>query len=200
MTRTRDTQRGLSLVEVTIMLSVLSTLTAVLSPTLMDYVEDARHVRAREDVQVLASTFARFAVDVPSSRTLAGSWSSTDLLVGPGDAPGAGDGGDAAWTADVDGRQVGRLEDHLMVNTPGYPTRQPGPQFVAGGWRGAYLSGLSPDPWGRRYAINVRSFSTWTADVIVLSPGPNGLVETGFSNDGVRPGGDDIVAVIAGGR
>jgi hypothetical protein len=87
-----------------------------------------------------------------------------------------------------------------MMNTPGYPTRQAGPRFVAGGWRGAYLSGLTPDPWGRRYGINVRAFVGGSADTIVLSSGPNGLVETAFDRDGLRPGGDDIVAVIAGGR
>jgi hypothetical protein len=34
----------------------------------------------------------------------------------------------------------------------------------------------------------------------VLSPGPNGLVETDVDADGHRPGGGDIVAVISGGR
>jgi hypothetical protein len=100
----------------------------------------------------------------------------------------------------VDEQRVSRLEDHLMVNTPGYATRQSGPRFVAGGWRGAYLSALTPDPWGRRYAINVRSYTSVAADTIVLSPGPNGIVETAFDADGLTPGGDDIVAVIAGGR
>ena len=200
MRRTLSTQRGLSLTEVTIMLSVLSVLTAVLSPTVGDYVEDARRVKASEDVQVLASVFARFTFDVPIDRNLEGGWAKADLLVGPGDAPTAGEDGDEAWAAEVDGQRVGRLEDHLMVNTPGYPTRRPGPRFVAAGWRGAYLSALTPDPWGRRYAINVQSYNSSTADTIVLSPGPNGVVETGFSADGVAPGGDDIVAVIAGGR
>lgn len=200
MRRTSNSQRGLSLTEVTIMLSVLSVLTAVLSPTIGDYVEDARRVKASEDVQVLASTFARFTFDVPINRSLERGWFAADLLVGPGDAPTAGDGGDASWTAEVDGQHVSRLEDHLMVNTPGYATRQPGPRFVAGGWRGAYLSALTPDPWGRRYAINVRSYRSGAADTIVLSPGPNGMVETAFDADGLTPGGDDIVAVIAGGR
>jgi type II secretory pathway pseudopilin PulG len=199
MTRTLSNQRGLSLTEVTIMLSVLSVMSAVLSPTIGDYVEDARRVKASEDVQVLASTFARFIYDVPD-QTKAGGWARADLLVGPGDVPVLADGGDTAWTADVDGTRVARLEDHLMVNTPGYPTRQSGPRYVAGGWRGSYLNQLTPDPWGHRYAINVRTCASGQADTIVLSPGPNGVVETAFAADGVSPGGDDVVAVIAGGR
>lgn len=200
MTRRLNNQRGLSLTEVTIMLSVLSVMTAVLSPSIGDYVEDARRVKAGEDVQVLASTFARFAFDVTRDPSLEGGWASAELLVGPGDAPAAGDGIGDAWAADVDGRRVSRLEDHLMVNTPGYRTPAAGPRYVAAGWRGAYLSSLTSDPWGRRYAINVKTMGSGQADTIVLSPGPNGLVETHFEADGLKPGGDDIVAVIAGGR
>lgn len=200
MRRRLTNQRGLSLVEVTIMVSVFSVLTAVLSPTIGDYVEDARRAKAKQDVSVLASTFARFTFDVARDGSLEGGWASLGLLVGPGGAPVVGDGGDAAWAAAVDGQRVGLLEDHLMVNTPGYPRRGAGPHFVAGGWRGAYLSGLTADPWGYRYAINVGTFADGRADTIVLSPGPNGVVETAFGADGVRAGGDDIVAVIAGGR
>jgi len=193
-------QHGVSLIEVTIILSVLSVLTAVLSPSIGDYVEDARRIKASEDVQVLASTFARFAFDVPRDQKLERGWASADLLVGPGDAPSAGEGGDVAWTKAIDGRQVSRLEDHLMLNTPGYPPRVSGPRYVAAGWRGAYLSGLTTDPWGRRYAINVKTMAGGQADTLVLSSGPNGLVETAFDADGIRTGGDDIIAVISGGR
>jgi len=201
MTRIIRNERGLSLTEVTIMLSVLSVLTAVLSPTIGDYVNDARLVKASEDVHVLATSFARFAYDVPANPTLAGGWATADLLVSPGDIPATGEGGDAAWAAGLDDNLVSNLEDHLLVNGPGYPTRDARPRFVAGGWRGAYLSELTPDPWGHRYAINVRTMSNGgQADTVVLSAGPNGLIETAFTRDGATPGGDDILAVIAGGR
>jgi type II secretory pathway pseudopilin PulG len=200
MTSNIRSQRGLSLTEVTIMLSVLSVLTAVMSPTIGDYVNDARHVKAASDVQVLATTFARFAYDVPADRNLASGWATYDLLVGPGDAPTTEGTGNNGWTAAEGTKSVGDLNDHLMVNTPGYPTRQPGPHYVAGGWRGAYLSELTADPWGHRYAINVRAMSgAGQADTMVLSAGPNGIVETAFDADGLNPGGDDIVAVISGG-
>lgn len=200
MTRTLASQRGLSLTEVTIMLTVLSVMSAVAAPSIGDYVDDARQVRAAGDVQALAATFARFTFDVPADRSNPKGWASADLLVGPGDVPQAGSGGDSAWIADVDGTTVARLEDHLVVNTPGYPARHTGPLGAARGWRGAYVSGLGPDPWGHRYAINARSSRSATADTIAISPGPNGVIETAFDADGTTPGGDDIVAVIAGGR
>jgi type II secretory pathway pseudopilin PulG len=200
MTRTLASQRGLSLAEVTIILSVLSVLSAVLAPSIGDYVDDARQVRARSDVQTLAATFARFTVDVAADRANPKGWASTDLLVGPGDPPIGTDGSDTAWTVEIDGTKVVRLEDHLVVNLPGYATRQAGSPRTPAGWRGAYVSGLSPDPWGHRYAINTRSSRSAGADTIAISPGPNGRIETAFDSDGTTPGGDDIVAVIAGGR
>jgi type II secretory pathway pseudopilin PulG len=200
MTRTFASQRGLSLAEVTIMLSVLSVLGAVLAPSIGDYVDDARRVRAVSDVQTLAATFARFTFDVTADRANPKNWTSADLLVGPGDPPLDGDGSDPAWSAGIDGARVGRLEDHLLTNTPGYTARQAGSPHAPSGWRGAYVSGLGPDPWGHRYAINVHSSRSATADTIAISPGPNGRIETAFDADGSTPSGDDIVAVIAGGR
>ena len=126
----------------------LGDVTAGLAPSIGDYVDDARRVRAASDVQVLASTFARFTFDVPVDRSLKHGWASAELLVGPGDAPVNAEGSDPAWAAGIDGTRVGRLEDHLMVNTPGYPARQSGPRYAARGWRGSYLSGLTPDPLG----------------------------------------------------
>jgi type II secretory pathway pseudopilin PulG len=200
MTSALRHQHGLSLIEVTIMLSVLSLVTAVLSPSIGDYVDDARQVKAASDVQVLASTFARFVFDVTRDTRIRGGWASADLLVGPGDTPGADGASASGWTDEVDGRRVTRLEDHLLFNAPGYPGRTPGPHFSAGGWRGAYLNDLTTDPWGRRYAINVKAMAGSQADTVVLSPGANGLVETDFDADGLRARGDDIIAVISGGR
>ena len=74
-------------------------------------------------------------------------------------------------------------------------------------WRGPYLGGpIGPDPWGNRYAVNVRyldpganvagPLAGYTADVIVLSAGPNGVVETPFEVEGNTPGGDDIIYIL----
>jgi hypothetical protein len=69
------------------------------------------------------------------------------------------------------------------------------------GWHGPYVqAGVGPDPWGHRYAVNVKWLaSAKGSDTIVISAGPNGIIETPFQVDGVRPGGDDIVAVASNG-
>lgn len=77
-------------------------------------------------------------------------------------------------------------------------------------WRGPYMTApIDPDPWGNRYAANVRHldpraavaapFGGFTEDVIVLSAGPDEEIETPFARDGVTPGDDDIVYVVAHG-
>ena len=78
-------------------------------------------------------------------------------------------------------------------------------------WRGPYLSApVRSDPWGNRYAVNVEyldavsdsdgtSDAGWLYDVFILSAGPDEEVDTPYSVDGVAPGDDDVLLVIAGG-
>lgn len=116
---------------------------------------------------------------------------------------------------------VDTLENHLGSNTPGgnpgNSYRTPDQMAPTGlGWRGAYLNTpVMADPWGNRYAVNVefldpKSLSCggpcFTNDTIVLSAGPNGLVETGYQSymppctpvSGLVAQGDDIIYVIQG--
>lgn len=78
-------------------------------------------------------------------------------------------------------------------------------------WRGPYLSApVRSDPWGNRYAVNVQYLDAvsdsdgtgvtgWVQDVFVLSAGPDEEVDTPYAVDGVVPGDDDVILVIAGG-
>jgi hypothetical protein len=74
-------------------------------------------------------------------------------------------------------------------------------------WRGAYLPGpLGPDPWGFRYAVNVEYLGRAPGagpagnvnDVLVLSAGNNGLIETRYDTDGAASG-NDVIYVLGGG-
>ena len=64
MRRRMTTARGLSLVEVTIMLFVLMLLTGVLAPSIMDFVRDAQWVKVKEDCEAIGVSVARLARDV----------------------------------------------------------------------------------------------------------------------------------------
>ncbi len=198
----RRAHAGFSLAETTIILATLSVLGAVVSPSINDYVSDARRIKAQNDVRVIASTFARFLFDVGGEvRPVAGN-TPVDIMVGAGAAPGLGKVAEAEWALPVDGKRAVLLDDYLVTNAIGY-TRGAKDWFFAKGWSGPYVeAGVGPDPWGNRYAVNARSLSGAAgSSAIVLSAGPNGVVETSFTRGGLALGGDDVIGLLgAGGR
>ena len=168
-------ERGMSLVEATIILMVLAVLTSVLAPTLGDYVNDARQTKAKEDVEALGTAIVRMLRDTgkPFPQEVVGtnyaSENRVDLLVSEGAAPSATAGTGTALNStagqylvevaidwdDAIGDGIELATDHLVTNAAGYTgvsfpaTGGPRPGL---GWRGGYLSTTTgPDPWGNRY-------------------------------------------------
>ena len=140
-------QKGLSLVEVTIMLLVLMLLTSVLAPSIWDFVIDAQWVKVKEDCEALGISVARFMRETPPCFSInpnAGVGTRctranrADLLFGDGTtgalsalAPNyTGAAGNTAATVDnwddVLAANADPLEDHLVRNIVGgvnwYPT------------------------------------------------------------------------------
>jgi hypothetical protein len=64
--RTWRSERGLSLVEATIILTVLATLTATIAPSAADYINEARSVKAKEDVEAIGMAIVRLQRDTGS--------------------------------------------------------------------------------------------------------------------------------------
>ena len=179
MTR-RGTNRGLSLVEVTIILLVLMLLTGVLAPSIMDFVEDARWVKVKEDCEAIGVSVARLTRDVGPCLKFNGTGpcdtaNRVDILasdgpdVTPSDLAGSAltpfsssavTPGSINWDHDSDALVGDRMEHQFTINAPGYATPASG-GFPVGplfglGWRGAYLSSpIGPDPWGHKYLVNV---------------------------------------------
>jgi type II secretory pathway pseudopilin PulG len=131
----RRTDRGMSLVESAIILSVLAALTGVLTPAIRNYTETARQARARQDARAIAEAINLFINDngesnflttgngggaVPPART----GRRVDLLVGEGDIPTLGPSvaDETFWTEPVDGVTVDMLARHLIQNAPGDDT------------------------------------------------------------------------------
>ena len=199
--RIRAGVNGLSLMELTVMLSVLSVLTAAMAPSVVDYVADARRVKAAGDVQVMAVGVAQFLLDGNDSAGGGAGWRECGLLVGAGTTP-ESRGGAEGWTSPLGPGGACAIDDHLVTNRPGYAAmpRASG-SWLRQGWAGPYVGSVGPDPWGHRYAVNSRHLADGSAaDTIVLSAGPDGIVDTPFSADGVAPAGDDLIAVISAGR
>jgi type II secretory pathway pseudopilin PulG len=173
--------RGLSLIEVTVVLLVLMTLTGVLAPSIMDFVHDAQWVKAKEDCEAIGVSVVRLMRDVGPCLKLDGTGACTkanrvDLLYSDGpDVTPADVGGEAAAGFNGGGNTAGPLNwhtdsargdsmQHQLVDNgggSGYPSPADlGTYDHAGpgaglGWRGAYLSSpVGPDPWGHRYLVN----------------------------------------------
>ncbi len=194
----------MTLVGLTVVLGLAVTVALIVAPSLVGAVDASRKVRAQNDCNSLASAIARFRRDtgrfpqwLRAPRDEPVTPGRLVLLVGPGAMPLARTSDTEEWVSPAQGA-IGTLADQLIRNTPRYEL----PDGSAGfGWHGPYLSRVSGDPWNNRYAVNA-AFLKATADdtnvnvraVWVLSAGPNGILETRFSQPArsAALGGDDI--------
>jgi prepilin-type N-terminal cleavage/methylation domain-containing protein len=198
----RAEDRGFTLTEATIVLTVLAVLTAVAVPSLSRVLDRSRLTRATSDAQAIKTAISTFLGEfipfTPFTSTGANGGDTIEMLVSDGDIPPSAIGAtnwDNSVTCCAAGVDVDFLERHLVTNTPiasgSYAT---GP----GRWRGSYIDApLDPDPWGNRYAVNTQYLRTaMTNDVFVLSAGPDESIDTGFTMNGAVPGADDIISIV----
>ena len=170
------------MIEVVIVLAVMTTITGIMAPAGMSLVQQARDVQVQRECASLRDAVITLLVDSNRTSILLGQRQGprVDLLVSEGAAPDAGGSGDIRWLRTPDGSGTIDVLDHYLVeNTPAGSLANAWPvptSLESGGWRGAYLPTVpAADPWGHRYAINVRYLGTRN-DVIVLSAGPDGIV------------------------
>jgi len=197
--------KGYTLTEMAAVVATAGVLTAVMLPVAVSQVQQGRITAAGGDVQAIGAAV-------------------TSLLRDTGDYPmrGATGNGFAARFAetlllstDKDGTtkvepegitsamgtitSIGTFEPHFYTNTLYSST---GDQI----WRGPYLSSRKLDPWGNSYLIFLEGIrdaadpsgtGSSTENLLILSAGPNGVIETDGSDS--SPEGDDIMTVAAGG-
>jgi type II secretory pathway pseudopilin PulG len=171
--------RGLSLIEVTVMLVVLMALVGALVPVVTDSISSARIVRARNDISQLAVALTNFQRDagpfvfdgshLREAQTVS-SLRVVDVLRSDGDLPDVADEvpvatlgtglfidpsvgtGEAAIRPWLDMPASDRMDAYLRVNSRGYAEGSAGP---GSGWNGPYVSKpAGADPWGHAYLIN----------------------------------------------
>jgi len=200
--------RGLTLVEMTLILSVIAILSTVLIPTIMAQITQARILRARDDVHQLGNAIERFYTDtgfLPQSTDSIDGGPGTsyiDLLITDGSIP-ALPASSASDVMDWTNGKTDFFANHLVNNVPGYALKT---ESDIPGWNGPYLANFpEPDPWGNRYMCNilfldprpgvVKENGTPKNAVFVLSAGPDGIIETTYEQlvTNVAYGGDDIV-------
>ncbi len=126
-------QRGISLVEASIILSVVAVLAGITAPAVGSYLDTARQARAREDVRVIGAAIQDFIADNAENQFLIDGSNGTasqpptrpdanrvNLLVSDGDIPAlaAALAAEAFWTGAVNGGTVDTLSNHLIENAP----------------------------------------------------------------------------------
>lgn len=200
-------ERGMSLMEIVVILGVLGVLAATLFPTVLNYLEDAKKSKAESDVQTIAGVINRLAKDVAhfplykdgtkTTTTEAPDW---ELLQGPGNDPVDNDGNNK-WLTVAQGK-IDELQNHLIKNNPGSKEYETDPAKSRFLWRGPYVENIGPDPWRNRYLVNIKNADPAAnpAKVVwVLSAGPNGKIETdpnANADSGPVARGDDIAVRI----
>lgn len=181
---------GFTLIELLIVLGIIGVLSGVIVPTITRYVLQAKTTRAEEDVKTLGEAVVNFYRDTARFPIYQNGGNTTpgapiyNILVTQGDAPSAIVGASGWLSTPMD-----TFSNQLIANTPGYPATG---QFA---WRGAYLGHTTGDPWGNRYMLNAEKLVPGSNEAAwVLSAGPNGLIETLYSQPAgtASVGGDDI--------
>jgi len=192
--------KGFTIAEMATVLTVTTIVAGAAAPAVQDYIAEARYTRAIHDTHTIAAAVSRFEGDVLGQSNKQRGWATFDMLVGAGTVPAIGVGGDPAWVA-AEAGNVGALDDQLVTNAAGYSAFPPRQTNWIRGWHGPYIeAGIGPDPWGHRYAINIKALASGASCTVVVSAGPNGLIETAFQGLAIIPGGDDLVALVAPAR
>jgi type II secretory pathway pseudopilin PulG len=130
-------ERGISLVEATVILMVVSLLAAVIAPSIGEYVTDAQDAAARKDTQSIAAAMTRMLTDVGEAwfvRNGARTGSAThhgppahasgarvDMLVSSGATPALSAAPRAAgtdWDDPLNHAAVQSLDNYLALNSP----------------------------------------------------------------------------------
>ncbi len=211
--------KGYTLLEVAAVVAVTGTLAAVAMPVVSDKIAAAKVAGATADVQAIKDSIVNFMKDTgvpPFYTTASGSLPKTNAVLNPiivtkdGVVPTVSGGG--AWEgipAELTYESEKTIDGQLISNKPLYPTDG------TNAWKGPYVPSLKKDPWGNKYVVVIKWLGepeevggiTYQRAAFVISAGPNGLIETSFSQpirvikgaQAATPfvvGNDDIVSRI----
>lgn len=177
--------KGFTLVEIIVILAVISILVAILTPTVLKYIDEARDNRAKEDVKSVSAMLNDLIKDTgqyPGNKLESGN----TFLCGPGNVGLSGSTWGTSTTCED-------LANHLVTNSPG--TTASSDDYPSGSgkfrWKGPYLTNLAEDPWGNAYQINASTLAGGNTSVTwVISAGPDATFQTSTSSTTLS--GDDV--------
>jgi type II secretory pathway pseudopilin PulG len=168
-------RKGPGFLEAIVALSILVSLSGVLMPAVGEQVMKSRVDQADKDMIDIARGLAHYSRDTLFLPTGVQGRTNVAWMYGPGEIPAGqqfGTGGEARPLADA-----------LSNDTMGGPA-----------WAGPYIAGLTADPWGHAYLVNVDGWVNAREHAIVVSAGPDGRVQT--PPTATAAVGDDLLYVM----
>ena len=188
-------ERGFTLVEVSILLTVVVVLSAVIAPVLSSTLADAREEAARMEMTAIAKALRSFLDDigcffVPQHDGGDDGWRRARAVRAPAQAPprlptaggGRGRVASAAYAASpcAAGNVCSGDPVEILVSAGDIP---------------------SLGPSGDRYMVNTALLARDTGeDVVILSAGPDQEVDSAFFMDGFVAGDDDLALLFSSGK
>ena len=172
-------------------MAIIAVLAAVLTPLVAQYVDEARSVRALQEVKMIAQAIALHQRDTgkyPIYASAASGTTDADVLFGPGVGPTFNGTG---WSSPASISLQTRLNSNYFSFPTTYGTGRVG-------YHGPYTVDLPSDPWGYTYVAEIGPAPETAAAAFVISAGPDGVIST---NKQQSPGsfvvaGDDIVVRV----
>ena len=211
-------RQGFTLMEIIIAVAVVAIMAGALTPLVIRHLESSKVTRAQTETETIANAVLQLYKDTghwPITRYNGPTGTLDRLISSTSEASGSGTGaqpGASNWSTYGFEKQLGDFlywnnpdDDHNRAN--GAARNQANQDYDTTGpraWKGPYVSSYTmEDPWGRAYVVNARYLpggiytGTVRHKVFVLSAGPNGKWETGYSDGSTEEiTGDDIGTVI----
>ena len=184
-----NSQRGFTILEITIVAAVVAILAAILTPIAVNMMDKADITRAQADINAIITAIENFKADTKEypTRNSSGTSGWASVLYTGGSWPGG-----ATFASGVNyGSNIDRFWNHFIINgSTRYPVWN---NATLIGWHGPYLDSDRLDPWGHPYIICTSAFNSpgTTYYAWALSAGPNGQFQTDDQNTTVL-NGDDI--------
>jgi hypothetical protein len=196
-------ERGITLIEVSVILVATVSIVGALLPSITSVVRRAESTAASTAMTDISDQLLQMLVDLNyTGPTIDGVKNGTrvELLVSDGDIPrDVSVTGSASWqsTVNLTTGLTDFIAFHLILNTPRGSAANA--YTLSGGnpWRGTYLTGpVDPDPWGNRYAVNVEFLGGSANDVVVYSAGQDEEIDTQYSANPVVAADDDLILLV----
>lgn len=186
--------RGFTFVEILFVVLVISVFVSVVSPTIFNYLEEARKDKVKIDLQMIEEMMIVFEWDtklLPRSNGSSPNDQSLEIvfLGRPYDLPKDNEWGD--WKIEVIKKETHFLRrdlyaNHLLRNDPNVNKvygdegdYRVSNQLNENSWRGPYFDSpeIRQDPWGRAYMISFFKNQDSRLMCKAVSAGPNGKLE-----------------------